>query len=62
MILDPDPRYFGRCREGFATPKVHACVFDIATGELKELDWMNNKVRRHPLRNQRPVPVNGLIR
>lgn len=22
---------------------MHACVFDIATGEIKELDWQNNK-------------------
>lgn len=32
-------RVYTHLKEGVATPKVHACVFDIATGELKELDW-----------------------
>lgn len=32
-------RVYTHLREGFATPKVHACVFDIATGELNEIDW-----------------------
>lgn len=36
-------RVYTHLREGFATPKVHAVVFDIATGELKELDWEADK-------------------
>jgi len=35
-------RVYTHLREGFATPRVHAVVFDIETGELKNLDWEKN--------------------
>eukprot|EP00283_Hemiselmis_rufescens_P004497 CAMPEP_0173418134 /NCGR_PEP_ID=MMETSP1357-20121228/351_1 /TAXON_ID=77926 /ORGANISM="Hemiselmis rufescens, Strain PCC563" /LENGTH=402 /DNA_ID=CAMNT_0014380569 /DNA_START=44 /DNA_END=1249 /DNA_ORIENTATION=- len=35
-------RVYTHLREGFATPKVHSVVFDIATGELTKLDWQAN--------------------